>query len=879
MRAIALALSALLILPLLAAAVEPGVLADAGQSVLQVPAQEEDSQPSAAPVGARLSGPQPFITILCKFADEDDEPKPLSFFEGLFGAAHPGLDDYWREVSYGQISLAGSRVVGWYTLPRPASAYRNEPAAMTDLDLLAGDCAAAADADVRFPDYVGVNLMFNETLDDAAWGGRKCLALDGEPRCYGMTWLWPRAFAKQYTVVHEMGHTFGLHHSFAGRGEIYSNLWDVMSASSKCEPDSTYGFLSPHIIAYDKDQLGWIPADRKYSVSPQGVTTIELGALADPASKGYLLALISIANSPGRFYTVEARLRTGYDAALPADTVLIHEIDPTRDPPAKLVNHLGDGDTRASAGMWLPGDVFVDAAGAVAVSVDGATATGFVVTIATGARPWPLSPTGAVPLPPGDITFAWQPVTGTEGYELRIEPWAPQSAAGGISRTVRAAATTLALPPGAYRWQVRARPAGEWTPPVRVVIGFAGRRWLPSEVVPASVGKIRSGLAIAAVLPRPGVSVAWADSDGMFLPVTIHVAQRDAVGWQATGQSIPDYDVRVGPIPTLALGPQGEVCGIWLEHGATLGAVRASAVRDTDTGLWFACWPQLQPQSEGGTNTATADVTKKGRPENAIRINQEDLAIPPSRPVLLLDRAGAAYAAWNGAESGVPGLFSARRPADKTWKPEHSIAEGSGPWSLWSPAIAVDDRGNLHAIWADSRDSETEIYATTQAADGRWGPGVPVSEAATGARINPTIAIDGQGSTYAAWQSFHGCANNEGTGDIEFAHRPVGGGWERSVLVSTDIGGSNVSNPVIAASPEGATYLVWEEKIEGRFALFASYQPANGDWEPKTPIPDAAGNRTPAGPALAVDADGNAYVTWLDTRTDQPVIRFAQAVK
>ena len=442
---------------------------------------------------------------------------------------------------------------------------------------------------------------------------------------------------------------------------------------------------------------------------------------------------------------MEARLRTGYDAALPADAVLIHEIDPTRDPPAKLVNHLGDEDTRMSAGMWLPGDVFIDAAGAVAVSVDGATATGFVVTIATGPRPWPLAPARTGSLRPGSVQFAWQPVVGADGYELRVEPQVPDPSTDRVNRTVTTTETAVTLLPGAYRWQVRALPAGEWTPPLRVVIGFAGRRWLPSEVIPTPAGKIRSGLAIAAV-PQPGVSVAWAETDGMFLPVTIHVAHRDAVGWQVTDQSIPDYDVQVGPIPTLALGPQGEACGIWLEHGPTLGAVRASAVRVTDAGLWFACWPQLQPQSEGGTNAATADATKKGRPENAVRINQEDLAIPPSRPVLLLDRAGAAYAAWNGAESGAPGLFSARRPADKTWKPEQSIAEGPGPWSLWSPAIAVDDRGNLHAIWADSRNSETEIHAATQAADGRWGPSVPVSEVATGARINPTLAVDSQGS-------------------------------------------------------------------------------------------------------------------------------------
>ena len=43
-----------------------------------------------------------------------------AYFEDLFGATRPGLADYWREVSYGQISLAGSRMVGWYTLPRPS---------------------------------------------------------------------------------------------------------------------------------------------------------------------------------------------------------------------------------------------------------------------------------------------------------------------------------------------------------------------------------------------------------------------------------------------------------------------------------------------------------------------------------------------------------------------------------------------------------------------------------------------------------------------------------------------------------------------------------------------------------------------------------------
>ena len=141
-----------------------------------------------------------------------------AYFEELLGAARPSLNDYWREVSYDQINLEGSRTVGWYTLPSPSTDYPTMTEAL--LDRLMNDCTRVADADVHFPDYAGINLVFNKTLDEAAWGGRRCLEWDGVSCCYGMTWLWPRASAKPAMVVHEIGHTFGLNHSAAGSDEI-----------------------------------------------------------------------------------------------------------------------------------------------------------------------------------------------------------------------------------------------------------------------------------------------------------------------------------------------------------------------------------------------------------------------------------------------------------------------------------------------------------------------------------------------------------------------------------------------------------------------------------------------------------------------------------
>jgi hypothetical protein len=873
-----LAAALLFVLSLLTAAKSPF----AGISDARPRASSSSRRPvvaiAAAPLKTHIAGSQPFITILCKFADVNDEPVSPAYFDGLFGAVRPGLDDYWREVSYGQINLDGSRTVGWHALPLPSAEYLAVSEFEARLNRLMDDCTRVADADINFPDYAGINLVFNMALDVKAWGGRRCLERDSVLRCYGVTWLWSRGFVRQRTVAHEVGHTFGLMHSVAGADETYGNLWDAMSASGGCESDPTYGSLAPHIIGFDKDKLGWIPAERKLAAAPQGTATIELAALANPAAQGYLLAQIPIAGAPTRFYTVEARLRTGYDSALPADAVLIHEVDPTRDPPAKLVNHLGDGDTRGAAGMWQPGDVFIDALAGVSVAVEGATATGFMVTITAGNLPWPLAPASTTTLPAGDTTFTWQPVPGAAGYELRVAPEPPRAPAYQISRSVTVTETTITLAPGAYRWQVRARPAGEWTPSVRVVAGFAGRHWLPSEGVSAAVGQTLSGLAIA-VDPGQGISVAWAATDGLPSQATVRVARRSAAGWQLAERIIPGGNLQASSFPVLAISSWREVCGVWIEQLPALDRMAAVTDGVMNEGLWFDCWNLNQPPIAANTDNTAGQLKSGIRLQSAVRVNDAESGVRSSKPVLVLDRAGSAFAAWNGAHDGVPGIFYAQRVPGQPWKPETKITQGLDQWVLWSPAAAIDNEGRLHMIWADTREGASSLYAATRRGADEWGPSTRVSDLGAGSRINPTIAMDGQGNAFAAWQHFYGCAEGDVTGDIEFSRQRLGADWEQPVRVSADIGSSHASPPVIVAGRDGAAYLVWEEEIANRYALISSFRPADGDWEPKTPIPDAAGNLAPAGPALAIDDEGNAYVTWLDTRTDRPVIRFAQAVK
>ncbi len=340
------------------------------------------------PAPRPLEGSQPYATLLCKFSDVAREPLTPAYFDRLMFQGPESLDQYWRRVSYGKIDLTGSKAYGWFNMPRPRNAYRYDAPDSANLEALARDCAAAADGQVDFKPYTGINLVFNQCINRPR-GGEMALTLDGERRRYRLTWLCPGASADHQIVAHEMGHSFGLTHSENAAGDEYGNTWDVMSIAGYCAPDSPFGYLAQEPIAVNKDLLGWIPTARKF-LSPGGeARTVVLNA-PEEGKDGYLIAEIPLGR--GRMYTVEARLRAGFDHALPASGVLIHEVDFRRANKAQLVSPAEGaiGDVAGLFGGWGVGSVFRDDATGVSVSVDQAIADGFIVTISQGATVAPL---------------------------------------------------------------------------------------------------------------------------------------------------------------------------------------------------------------------------------------------------------------------------------------------------------------------------------------------------------------------------------------------------------------------------------------------------------------------------------------------------------
>jgi len=340
---------------------------------------------------AKVFGSQPWVSILCKFADINDEPEDLAYFQGMYENAFGGLDDYWRAQSYNAIDIQGSTAVDWVVLPENRSAYIDDPNSGSNLDRtgLFEDCTAAADPFIDFANggepFSGINQMFNARIGCCAWGGGRFATLDGVTKSWRVTWEPPWAYANMGVIAHEMGHGFGLPHAnnFDGDSDPYDSPWDVMSAATRNGVNfSPYGRLGKHHTAYHKNRLGWIVPDELLAVEPGQKATGIIDPMTAPTTGNYRMARISTLQS-NEWYTVETRNTESYDDNLPGTAVIISQVQLGRSEPAWAVDVSNPpGNFGSNEGtMFRVGESFTSPDGRVVISVNAQVGDGFEVTV------------------------------------------------------------------------------------------------------------------------------------------------------------------------------------------------------------------------------------------------------------------------------------------------------------------------------------------------------------------------------------------------------------------------------------------------------------------------------------------------------------------
>ena len=346
---------------------------------------------------AKISGPHPFVTLLCRFADDPAEPRAPAFFLAQLGTTAPGFNHYFREVSYGTINLDGSAVApAWVALPHPRSFYiaAGKPSS-TFLDELFKDCTGAASTGIDFSRFYGINLMFNGKLDDAAWGGQTPHTLNGLNKAWPSTWMPylsetdPFGWRNHSILAHEMAHAFGAPHSESPDGDEYGSSWDVVSSPGvACAiTDPSYGCLGQSMNAYAKVTMQMISPGLQ-AVATSGTQAYTIDRLTQPTTPGGTVLLrVNIAGTTTRFYTVESRFRIGYDAQLPGNGVIIHVVDTTKDRQARIVSQGGNGAGLGGVqAIWPVGSTFTSPADNVSIRVDSLDTNGVArVTVSSAA--------------------------------------------------------------------------------------------------------------------------------------------------------------------------------------------------------------------------------------------------------------------------------------------------------------------------------------------------------------------------------------------------------------------------------------------------------------------------------------------------------------
>jgi hypothetical protein len=261
--------------------------------------------------------------VLCRFGDlADITPRASEFYRDFFtefGAGTGGAFDYWLDVTYGNLSLEGSQVFGWFTMSQTTQDRDNLtfPGGRSTLAQWGVDTATANDVDLS--PFSIIIVVFNTQTDHGAAGGvRMVLGYSGT--------VWEPTF-----VFHEMGHCLGLDHSWSANPDtVYGDRWDIMSAMNVWTFRSNYGApAGPGINAPYLRRLNCIPASRIWGpdrTRPQ--QTVTLAALSEPQAPGFLMVEVPakfLGPIENRTYSIEFRRRTGWDKGIPGDIVLIHE--------------------------------------------------------------------------------------------------------------------------------------------------------------------------------------------------------------------------------------------------------------------------------------------------------------------------------------------------------------------------------------------------------------------------------------------------------------------------------------------------------------------------------------------------------------------------
>jgi len=298
--------------------------------------------------------------------------------------------------------------------------------------------------------------------------------------------------------------------------------------------------------------------------------------------------------------------------------------------------------------------------------------------------------------------------------------------------------------------------------------------------------------------------------------------------------------------PSLALDPSNNIYIVWTDMRS--GNNDVYFAKSVNGGLTF------------GANLRVNDITTNSQSE-------PDLAVDPVNPHLV-------HVVWTDTRSPIlgPDIFYANSTnGGLSFNPSVRVNDDVTSTEQGQPAIAVGPNRDVDVVWRDPRSAAKgpDIYFSKSSDLGvTWSPNIYVnSDVGSAAQQDPTIAVDLAGTIYVAWTD--GRNANTAPDIYEAWSANAGASFGANVQVNDDRGLAPQLSPSLVANA-GKIQIAWADYRTGGSTNYDIYTASSEDgisWSPNMKVnDDTLPNNFQMNPSIAVDAAGDVFAAFLDSR-------------
>jgi len=308
------------------------------------------------------------------------------------------LDAYYRQVSYGAVSVVG-KVVGWVRVPHKMSQYGTDNGPFIDdqdgdgypdswqllrdaVPMIANEVDLTAYQQF-FVLHAGYGQESSRKLSDIWSVTYVRWTMDVSGRSFDRFAIVPEFEARGLETLgvyaHEFGHLLGLPDLYSSAMEQVGP-WDLMARGAW--NGNPAGSSPAEMIAWDRTFLGWISPEHILNVTKQTRVNATVDPIELPSPGLQAIRVQASSQDSEHYYLVEVRQQIGFDAALPSTGVLITYIDETKSNPVKVIDAAQTTSTLDDAPFQV-GQKYVDSDNSIVISVVSTDESSFSVIVDT----------------------------------------------------------------------------------------------------------------------------------------------------------------------------------------------------------------------------------------------------------------------------------------------------------------------------------------------------------------------------------------------------------------------------------------------------------------------------------------------------------------